>query len=490
MEVTIEKNQIIFTDNGRGFDTDDLQNFFTAYAENRDRISGNYSFLGRGYFGTGGFSIFKIAKNLEIISVKNKKIYSGSISFDDIKKGRGFKLDKIAEKTDLANGTKFIAKNTYKEIAKKQIADIKEYVKKQMMNVKGAEVWINNDLLEYKEPAIENDLTKIIKSKDTIFFDDLNDLGFGAGDITLTIKKTKKPLPKGEYGIAVLVDGNLLEVCSPGIETKKYCDYIIGEAEIKNIYQNLEKFNPPLFDQSRRRELSLENKYVLKLRAFIGIELEKFEKDIAKVEKERDQTKMKKELNKKLDQLSQKTNEVLNKDWEKLNLDSLNNQNLSKKSKKISALKEVISNITRKGDDFYTANKTNNQKNKKSNPLEKTINKKNNSKKVEDKTKNNNSGGLLILPKSLGEDEGRAYFDEKRATIFVNTDFPLLKKYMDKGDYENKQFDLLLKEIALTELSIAITTILLRDGHYGDPQTALVELRNRINDYSIKLDSV
>ena len=38
-----------------------------------------------------------------------------------------------------------------------------------MMNVKGAEVWINNDLLEYKEPAIENDLTKIIKSKDTIF---------------------------------------------------------------------------------------------------------------------------------------------------------------------------------------------------------------------------------------------------------------------------------------------------------------------------------
>ena len=30
--------------------------------------------------------------------------------------------------------------------------------------------------------------TKIIKSKDTIFFDDLNDLGFGAGDITLTIK--------------------------------------------------------------------------------------------------------------------------------------------------------------------------------------------------------------------------------------------------------------------------------------------------------------
>ena len=55
----------------------------------------------------------------------------------------------------------------------------------------------------------------------------------------------------------------------------------------------------------------------------------------------------------------------------------------------------------------------------------------------------------------------------------------------------NKQFDLLLKEIALTELSIAITTILQRDGYYGDDNlTALVDLRNRINDFSIKLDSV
>ena len=75
--------------------------------------------------------------------------------------------------------------------------------------------------------------------------------------------------------------------------------------------------------------------------------------------------------------------------------------------------------------------------------------------------------------------------DEKRATIFINTDFPSIKRFIEKGDYENKQFDLLLKEIALTELSIAITTILQRDGYYGDDNlTALVDLRNRINDFS------
>ena len=247
-----------------------------------------------------------------------------------------------------------------------------------------------------------------------------------------------------------------------------------------------------MFDQSRRRELSLENKYVLKLRAFIGIELEKFEKEVSNVEKEREQSKMDKELNKKLDQLSQKTNEVLNNVWDKLNLNSLNSQNLSKKSKKLTALKDVITNITKKGEDFYLSNKNKNKKDKKeSKPFDKKINKKNNSKEEEDKSKTNNSGGLLIKQKGLGEDEGRAYFDEKRATIFINTDFPLIKRFIEKGDYENKQFDLLLKEIALTELSIAITTILQRDGYYGDDNlTALVDLRNRINDFSIKLDSV
>ena len=37
-------------------------------------------FYSKGYFGTGGFSIFKIADNLKITSVKDKKIYEGEIS--------------------------------------------------------------------------------------------------------------------------------------------------------------------------------------------------------------------------------------------------------------------------------------------------------------------------------------------------------------------------------------------------------------------------
>ena len=84
VEVTIKKDRIEVTDNGRGMDQDDLANFFTGYAENKDRKEGNYVFINRGYFGTGGFSIFKVAKHLQITSVKEKKLYDGNTSFDDV----------------------------------------------------------------------------------------------------------------------------------------------------------------------------------------------------------------------------------------------------------------------------------------------------------------------------------------------------------------------------------------------------------------------
>ena len=51
--------------------------------------------------------------------------------------------------------------------------------------------------------------------------------------------KKQEAVPKGEYGISVLGDNNLLEVCSPGIDTRKYVNYIIGEANIKIFIANL-----------------------------------------------------------------------------------------------------------------------------------------------------------------------------------------------------------------------------------------------------------
>ena len=492
VEVKIEKDKIEIADNGRGMNRNDLEHFFTGYAENRDRVEGGWVFIQRGYFGTGGFSIFKIADNLKITSVKDKKIYEGEISKKDIDSDKGFSLNKNGEKTEIPNGTKFVATGLKKEFTKKIINDAKEYIQKQMMNVKGAQVFINNDLLEYKEPPVENEFTKIINSSETEYFQDLQKYGFGAGDIKLTLKKTKKPLPKGEYGISVLGDGNLLEVCSPGIESKKYCNQIIGEAEIKNIYKNLEKFDPPIFDQSRRMELSKDNKYVVILRNFIAKQLIDYENDVAKIEKEREQNKFDKELNNKLDKISGKANEILSEEWEKYDLNSINNDNLSNKSRRNTNLKETLGKLINPGDDFYKKDKKekkDKKKNKNSNP--ENIKSKPNSKYEDNKTKNNNLGGLRIEQRALGDEELRAEFYAEKSIIFINTDFPPLKKFIDGRDYENEKFNLFINEIIATELAVAITAKLIQKEHYGsDMTTALVELRERINEFSKKFDEL
>ena len=492
VEVKIEKDSIEIADNGRGMNQEDLVNFFTGYAENRDRVDGGYVYIQRGYFGTGGFSIFKIANHLKITSVKDGKIYEGEITKKDIVNDKGFSLMKNGQKTEIPNGTKFVASGLNKEFTKKIIVDAKEYIQKQMMNVKGAQVFINNDLLEYKEPPIENEFTKIINSKETEYYQDLQKFGFGAGDIKLTLKKTKKPLTKGEYGISVLGDGNLLEVCSPGIESKKYCNHIIGEAEIQNIYTNLEKFDPPIFDQSRRMELSKDNKYVVILRNFIANQLIDYESEVSKIEKEREQNKFDKELNNKLDKISGKANEILSDEWEKYDLNSINNDNLSNKSRRNTNLKDAIGKLINPGEDFYKKNikeKNENQKSKNSNPD--NIKSKPNSKYEENKTKKNNLGGLRIEQRALGDEELRAEFYAEKSIIFINTDFPPLKKYIDGRDYENEKFNLFINEIIATELAVAITSKLIQKEHYGsDIATAWVELRERINEFSKRFDEL
>ena len=123
---------------------------------------------------------------------------------------------------------------------------------------------------------------------------------------------------------------------------KKYVNYILGEAEIRGIYQKLEEFDPPIFDQSRRMELSLDNKYVVVLRNFIASELIKFEQEVSKIEKEREKNKFNKELDSKLDKISGKASEILKDEWERLDLNSQNNQNLPKKAKKNQTFKMLL----------------------------------------------------------------------------------------------------------------------------------------------------
>ena len=85
----------------------------------------------------------------------------------------------------------------------------------------------------------------------------------------------------------------------------------------------------------------------------------------------------------------------------------------------------------------------------------------------------------------------RAEFYAEKSIIFINTDFPPLKKFIDGRDYENEKFNLFINEIIATELAVAITSKLIQKEHYGsDIATALVELRERINEFSKRFDEL
>ena len=98
---------------------------------------------------------------------------------------------------------------------------------------------------------------------------------------------------------------------------------------------------------------------------------------------------------------------------------------------------------------------------------------------------------MRIVPKQMGEDERRARFLEEDSVIYVNTDFPPLKKFIDKGDIESRELNALFKEIAGTELAVAMTSMLLQKGDYdGDVSTAMYDLLERINDFSRRFDQI
>jgi hypothetical protein len=499
--VSMEKDKITFADNGRGMDIEDLDNFFTAHGENKDIKEGNYLALIRGMHGTGSYSVFKFADTLKVTSVKNGKEYSATLTSDDINKDRGFEVVSEGKKTSAPNGSKFEMHDLNIPITNNLITTCQKHVERQMVSgvFRGLRVYINNNPIEYKKPITDESYTKIINSKETEYYKGLNDLGLGAGEVELIIEKTKSPLAENERGIAIIGDGNLLERCQPGIKGLEYSEYIIGEANIENLYRNMiqGKYDPALADSSRILELNVDNPFVNKLHAFIGIELEKFRKEIQLNESKKEKTKFDKEMEKQLEEISNTLNDALLEDWDKLNLESRAIKNLSNKQKKLNQLNKLsLQEVLLPGEELTGKNSFEEIENDRGSENENLIEKKikdlkNNLKKSKKKKNVSNSGGLTIIQKQLGDEELRAKFIRETATIIINSDFPTVKKFKVEGKSNNPHFISYLREIALTELAIAVTQILDQKPDYStDTQGALFELRQRINEYSLKFHGI
>ena len=294
-------------------------------------------------------------------------------------------------------------------------------------------------------------------------------------------------------------DGNLLERCQPGIKGKKYADFIIAEANIDNLYLNIlkDKYKPALIDASRALELNIESPYVLKLHAFIGIELEKFRKEIEEKESKKEKSLQDKEIDKQLEEISKTLNDALIEDWDKLDLASASIQNLSNNQKKINlSKKQSLQEVLLPGEEILGKNPNKEDTDPEDKERRKRIKNKikdikNNLKKEEKKNNSSNAGGLTIVQMPLGKEALRAEFKKDTSTIIINSDFPTVKKFKDEGKSNNPHFISYLREIALTELAIAVTTILEQKPEFTtDSINALQDLRSKINDYSLKFHGI
>lgn len=499
--VTMSKDLITFVDNGRGMNLSDLENYFSAHAENKDVKENNYMSIIRGKFGTGSFAAFKIADTLKVTSVKNNKEYCAVLSSSnfgqDIDSEPYWEEHIDGKKTDAENGTKFEITGLKTTISDEVIKRCITHAEKQMISSEFIDkrVYINDTLISYTKPNTDESYTKKINSKETEYYNTLNELGDGAGEIILTMEKTRSPLPSDECGIAVIGDGNLLEMCQSGIKGKEYAEYIIGEANIENLYLNIlkDKYKPALIDASRAMELNIEHPFVQKIHAFIGKELEIFRKEIQEKESKKKKTQFDKEMDKELEDISNTLCDAIMDDWDKLNLESSGFNKLSSNQKKINNLgKKIIQEILMPGEEISGKNLLKEKTKDEDLERDKRVNNKirdikNNLKKKNKKSNNDKIGGLRIIRSSLGKDALRAEFKKHLGLIIINTDFPTVKKLEAESKSNSPLLKIYLREVALTELAIGVTTILDSNPEYkSDTGLTLIDLRQKINDYSLK----
>jgi hypothetical protein len=107
---------------------------------------------------------------------------------------------------------------------------------------------------------------------------------------------------------------------------------------------------------------------------------------------------------------------------------------------------------------------------------------------VADAKKSRPSGGFDVKFEKIGFHEKRAKYDKDTRTIFINLEHPRIaleaKKAGGEVFAEDPNFLRMAYEIAFTEYAIVLAQELSTVQYFFDPQDALVELRQTIDDLS------
>ncbi len=490
VQVDPKGKSIKIKDNGRGMLISDLQSYFQMHGENRDRKQGK---PGRGLFGTGKSAAFGIATALTITTVRGGRRSKVHLTKGDIQaKTDGNEIPvKIFEReapTSEPNGTLVEIDNVLlKQI---DIGGVIRHIERHIAHWPDASVLVNNHECEFIEPEINREVS--VKTEGTEYEENL-------GKSILDIKVAKSPLDKDFRGIAILSGGVWHETTLAGCEHKPFADYLFGTFEVPGLAHDAS--GVPAFDMSRSMKLNPQNEIVADIIRFIGVNLETIRRELEKQDRERRQG----EDQRRFREQGSKIAELINnhfKEWSAKLKSTMSKAGIGRDTLPTSDKAQtedlatlfgdelpgkVIGHTLREGEEERDPNPSPNPNLIPRVELEETSTDKI-AKKAPGAPKKSAAGGFNVEFENIGTNEKRAKYDREKRTILINLEHPRiameLRSASGVSPVDDPNFLRMAYEIAFTEYAIVLVQELSTVQYFFDPQDALVELRQTIDDLS------
>jgi hypothetical protein len=487
VQIDPKAKSIRISDNGRGMIMADLQRYFQMHGENIDRKQGK---PGRGLFGTGKSAAFGIATSLTITTVRNGRRSKVNLTKQDIEaQSDGDEIPiKVLEReisTRAPNGTVVEIDNVFLKAV--DIGGVVRHIERHIAYWPNASVVVNNHECEFSEPDINREVK--VGTKGTEYERLL-------GDAVLTIKVAKAPLEDELRGIAILSKSVWHETTLAGCERKPFAEYLFGTFDVAALADD--RSSIPAFDMSRSMKLNSRNDVVADIIRFVGVNLEIVRKELEKQDRERRQS----EEQRRLQEQGSKIAELINnhfKEWSSKLRSTMAKAGTGRDilpAKHQSASDDVSAVF---GDEFpaiITGHGYGDGLNEPGPEPKPTVPRvqlddkaaTNLGKNARSTPRRSAAGGFHVAFENIGANEKRAKYDRDARTIYINLEHPRIvmevKATSTHSPVDDPNFLRMAYEIAFTEYAIVLAQELSAIQFFFDPQDALVELRQTIDDLS------
>jgi hypothetical protein len=489
--VTIDTKQrrIQIADNGRGMDATGLRHFFTMHAENLDRQRGA---PGRGIFGTGKSAAFGIGTRLEVTTVREGIRNVVELMRQAIDESDGATIPtnwlvKDGPAPAVPNGTVVTIDGVS---AKRMGTDpLIRLIERQLgfWRAQDPEVFVGPHHCAAWQPDIDDTKTHT--------FQPPTSMAEQLGDVKLTIRVARIPLPVEYRGIAITAGpANVVAMESAGVDTKEHGNYLFGEVDVPALEKPAYDGTVTAYDASRSMRLNYDHPVAAALLGFIGTSMEQVRQilveEARQVRKQADAQRLAKEA----EQIAQ----LLNDDLKDVNDRIGEMHNLKKRANAVANAGDD------EGDDEPAFIEGTDQPGNLEEQVPIEPNGEGNGKPWSDVTgvptgdpdprgkhrvdetgskgeKKRKSGGLRVEYLHLGADEERSHYDPDQSIIIINLDHAMVTAALKlDGNEASTAFRRLSYEIAMTEYAMVVAKRLyvMDPGLSGDD--VLFEVRDAL----------